>query len=105
MVKKIIFFVLFFYILTLIQVSFLTHFSLFGITLNLILIAIILINFFEKPEKKLGIISSFFGGFYLDIFSLNSEFFGFYTLISVALALFIKFFLKKHVRIPIIKRI
>jgi rod shape-determining protein MreD len=105
MIKKIIFLVFFFYLLALIQTSFLIHFNLSGIVPNFVLITIFFINLFERPEKKLGIVSAFLGGFYLDIFSLSfSGFFGFYTLISLALSLFIKFILRKHVSLPSIKK-
>ncbi len=104
--RKIILLIISFYCLILLQVSFLAHFKLFGINLNFILISIILISIFEKPEGKLGIISAFLGGIYLDIFSINNHdlFFGIYTLISVIISLFIKFFLRKHVQIPVPKR-
>ena len=106
MVKKIIFFVFFFYFLTLIQNSFLFHFKLLGIASNLVLITVILINFFERPEGKSGIIAAFLGGFYLDVFSISNElFFGFYILVSLILSLFIKLILRKHVEIPVAKKI
>lgn len=101
MVKKIVFLLIIFYFLILLQTSFLVHFSFWGIVPNLVFIALIFINLFEKPEKKLGIIAGLLGGFYLDIFSLSFQgFFGFYTLISLATSLFIKFILRKHVRLP-----
>lgn len=102
--KKILILILFFYLLTLFQSSFLIHFNILGWegwSPNLILIAIILLNFFEDSQKNLGIFSAICGGFFLDIFSEN--FIGFYILISVGLAIFVKYILKKHVRIPIIK--
>lgn len=105
--KKILILILFFYILTLFQTSFLIHFNIFleggffGWALNLILIAVILITVLENPEKNLGIFSGICGGFFLDIFSEN--FLGFHILILVILAFFIKFILRKYVRIPIIK--
>ena len=95
-----------FYFLTLIQTSFLIHFkALFGwqAGFGLILIAVILINLFESPSKNGGIFSALFGGFFLDIFSEN--FIGFWILISIAIALFIKFIFKKYVRIPILRRV
>lgn len=101
MVKKILILILFFYILVLLQTSFLVHFNVKGIVPNLVLVSVILINFFEKPKENLGFISGICGGFFLDIFSEN--FIGFYILISVGLAISIKFILKKYVRIPIIK--
>jgi len=105
--KKILILIPFFYILTLFQTSFLIHFNIFleggfgGWTPNLILIAVILITVFERPEKNLGIFLAFIGGFFLDIFSEN--FIGFHILVLVILALLIKFILRKYVRIPIIK--
>lgn len=106
MIKKIIILILFFYFLILFQTSFLVHFNWQGIVPNFVLIALIFINLFEKPEKKLGIVAGFLGGFYLDIFSLSFQgFFGFYTLISLAISLFIKFILRKHVRFPVIKKL
>jgi len=105
MIKRIISLILFFYFLTIFQTSFLVHFNIFGIIPNLVLITVIFINFFEKPEKKLGIVSGFLGGFYLDIFSISlTGFFGFHILILVGISFFIKFVLRKHVQFPIIKK-
>lgn len=105
MIKKVIFLIFFLYLLILFQSSFLIHFRILGIVPNLVLITIIFINFFEAPERKLGIISAFLGGFYLDIFSSGFIwFFGFFILISLLLSLFIKFVLKKYVQIPELQR-
>ena len=102
MKKNIIFFILFFYLLILIQTSFLVHFKLFGIVFNIVLIAVIFINLFVPRLKLWGFAAAFIGGFFLDIFSNN--FIGCYILICLAIALFIKFILKKHVQIPFIQR-
>lgn len=101
MVKKILAFIIFFYIFALFQTSFLVHLRIFGQIPNLILISIILINFFEKPEDYSGVFAAIIAGFFLDIFSEKSI--GFSILILVALSLFIKLILKKYVQIPIIK--
>jgi len=106
--KKILILIPFFYILTLFQTSFLIHFNVFleggfwGWTPNLILIAVILITVFEKPDPhtNFGVGVAFIGGFFLDIFSEN--FIGFHILILVILAFFIKFILRKYVR-PVIR--
>ena len=97
-----------FYILTLFQTSFLTHFNIFlegflGWTPNLVLIAVILITIFENPDSRtnLGVEAAFVGGFFLDIFSEN--FIGFHILILIILAFFIKFILRKYVRISPIR--
>ncbi len=95
--RKVLLLVLSFYILVLLQTSFLVPFSIFGIVPNFIIIAVVLINFFEKPEKKLGIISGILGGIFLDIFSGN--FLGFYTLILLIAAFFLKYILRSYIRI------
>lgn len=100
--KKILILSIAFYCLILLQTSFLVHFSIFGIIPNFVLIVVILWNFFEQPKSDLGIYSALIGGFFIDVFS--SRPIGFYILILVILAIFIKFILKKHVRIPIIER-
>lgn len=107
MAKKTLILIIIFYILILFQTSFLAHFNISGTVPNLVLIAVILISFFEKTEQKLGLISAFIGGLFLDIFIGNFmgiNFFGLYFLISLGLAIFIKFVLRQYVRIPIIQR-
>ncbi len=98
--KKLIILILGFYFLTLFQISFFPHFFLTN-SLNFILILVVLINLFEPRKEKLGLFSAFFGGFFLDIFSEN--FFGFWVLIFLAIAVFLKFILRKYVQIPIFK--
>lgn len=67
--KNIIFFILFFYFLIIFQSSFLVHFTVAGIVPNLILISVIIFNFFEKPRKNTGFLIAAIGGFYLDLYS------------------------------------
>jgi len=103
MVIKKIFLIFFsFYILFLLQTSFLIHFNIRGRTPNLILISVICINLFEKPREDSGLFSAVIGGFFLDIFSQAAaaplNFIGFHVLIYLLIAIFIKFLLKKHVR-------
>ena len=100
--KKIIILFFCFYFFALLQASFFPHFSL-GHLLNLVLIVVVLINLFEARKEKSGLFSAFFGGFFLDIFSEN--FIGFWILILLAISIFIEFVLRKHVRLPIFKRI
>lgn len=97
--KKILILIIFFYILILFQTSFLIHFPILGLIPNLVLISVILLNLFEKPQNYSGYFSAFIGGFFLDIFSEN--FIGFYVLISLGLAVFIKLILKRYVRLGI----
>ncbi len=98
--KKIISLILFFYLLVLFQSSFFTHFPLKGYVLNFVLVAVILINFFEGFQKKIGIFSALLGGFFLDIYSEN--FFGFWVLILITVSLFIKYILKEYIH-PVIR--
>lgn len=87
--KKFLFFILFFYILALLQTSFFVHFSIYGGSANLILISVILVNFFERTKKISGLFIAGIGGFYLDVFS------GFYIGTSVFLLVILSFFIKK----------
>lgn len=95
--KNIFILIIFFYIATLFQTSFFPHFSL-GYLFNLVLISIILINLFEGQEGKLGLLAAFLGGFFLDIFS--QIFLGFWVIILLITAVFIKLILRKYVRLP-----
>ena len=87
--KKFLFFALFFYILAILQSSFFVHFKLFGGVANLVLLAVILIIFFEKPKELSGLFIAGIGGFYLDVFS------DFYIGTSVFLLIFLSFLAKK----------
>ncbi len=98
--KKILLTILSFYILVLMQTSFLVHFRLWGYVPNLILIVVILLSIFNF-HVKLGVGAAFAGGFFLDIFS--SHFIGFWILILLAVALFIKLVIQRYVRIPLIQ--
>ena len=69
--KKVLILILVFYFLVIFQESFLSHFTLFGARINLILISVFLLIFFEENwgSKNLGVISGFLGGTILDFFS------------------------------------
>ena len=99
MIRRILILTLFFYLLALLQTSFLVHFRMLGFVPNIIFIAVILINLFEKPKKYSGLYAGFIGGLFLDIFS--SAFIGFYMLILIAVSLFIKIILRKYVWAPL----
>jgi len=84
--------ILAFYLLLAIQTALLFYFPL-------ILISVLLINFFEKPQDFTGVLAALFGGFFLDIFS--SGIIGIQALSFAALALFIKVILRRYVRGPV----
>ena len=91
--KKGLVLILFFYLLALIQTSFLVHFNIEGQVPNLILIALVLLIFFEKPEEKFSFLGAGAGGFFLDIFS--NVFLG----TSIIALLLMTFLFKKLVKI------
>lgn len=91
MIRRILIIFSFFYLLALLQTSFFIP--------NFILIFVLLINIFEKPERDTGIIAGFIGGFLLDIFSSN--FIGFYALILLAAVFLIKIIFRKYVWSPV----
>jgi len=89
MFKKNLILFLIFYLLILLQTSLLFPLR---ISLNLILIFLFLIIFFEKPSKGLSLSGAIFGGFFLDLFS--KEPFGTSILILFLDTLFVKQILK-----------
>lgn len=67
--KKILFFLLIFYVLVLVQTSFFTHFNIFGQVPNLILIALFLIIIFDRGISGFFPFEAILAGLFLDIFS------------------------------------
>jgi len=104
MLKRILFYFIFFYCLTLLQTSFFVYFNLHHFFLNFVLLTALLISCFASFSTKL--ISAIIGGFFLDIFSLNRIhlFFGFYTLSLLVFTVFIEFVFKKYIRHPLFNR-
>ncbi len=82
----IIFLAIFF--LLLVQNSFLPHFSFQGAVLNLVLIFVFFIAFFESRDSKAGLAAALFGGAGLDIFS--PYFFGVFILLMAGTLVLIK---------------
>lgn len=86
------FFILYF--LVLFQTGFLAGFNI-AWRLNLVFLAIIIFNLLEKTQNKSGLILTLTAGFFLDIFS--EKFWGFWMLVLLISALFIKYILKKFI--------
>lgn len=74
------------------------HFSIWGLVPNLVLLLVVVWNILEKSVNKLGLYQAVIAGLYLDIFS--NRLIGFNILILLCLAILIKIFLRKYVRIP-----
>ncbi|MEK7482427.1 MAG: hypothetical protein AAB620_01385 [Patescibacteria group bacterium] len=102
MLKRILVTIVLFYILALLQVSFLPRFlpwaPLSGAWANIILLAVILINFFEKPESSFGVFMALWGGFLLDIFSGQEQ--TYYGAIFFISAVILKIILARYIRLP-----
>lgn len=97
MIKKILSLVLLFYFLSLLQTSFLVHFSVRGRVLNLVLISLIILNFIRYFNNEVLATISFIAGLFLDIFS--NHFIGFWAAILLGITFFIRFILKRYVQI------
>ena len=103
MLKRILIIVILFYALALLQTSFLPRFlpwaPLSGAWANIILLAVIFINLFEKPERYSGVFIALWGGFLLDIFSARPAIY--YSAIFFISAVILKVILAKYIRLPI----
>ncbi|MBM3250710.1 MAG: rod shape-determining protein MreD [Candidatus Nealsonbacteria bacterium] len=100
--KKILIPIVIFYFLVLAQTSFLVHFSILGVVPNISLILAVFWNFIEKTKNYFGLYNAFLVGFFLDVFS--QRFFGFYILGLLAMAIFLKFIIRKYVQIPFVEK-
>ena len=106
MIKKTIFLLFFIYFLTLLQVSFLSHFSFWGFVPNYVLLFLIFINLFEDSDGKFGLMVALIGGFFMDVFSFHSDyFFGIYMLFFLLVYLVLRFLVRNYVKLPSIKKI
>jgi rod shape-determining protein MreD len=99
MLKKLFYLVVGFYFLVLFQASFLPHFVFWGMVPNAVILLIAFLNLFEKTDGKCGLVSAFFAGFFLDIFS--GRFLGFYVLVCLGIAIFIKYVFRNYIKLPV----
>jgi rod shape-determining protein MreD len=91
------------FISTAIQVSFLSHFGVFGLTPNLVFVLILIWNLCEDRAKMFGIFYAILAGLLLDLFSEGIV--GYQMSILLVMTILIKKILKKHVRVPFTKDI
>lgn len=99
--KTALFLILLFFILTLVQTSFLVHFSLAGFILPVVLLAVSGMALLEPPRSLASVQGSVIGGVFLD--AMSSHFFGFWTAILVLLSLAITYIMRAYVRFPLFK--
>jgi len=99
MIKQVIKFLIigiFFYLIIIIQAS------IFYFTFpSLLLITLFILgyNLLESPSQKTGIFIALWAGLLIDIYS-STFFFGFYSIIFMAITIFLKSFISRYVRIP-----
>lgn len=91
---KIVLIALFWFLLMLIQTSFISIFTDF----NFIVLLIVIINLIENPESNFGLLSAFLAGIFLDI--NTTYYFGIFTLGLVLFSLTAKIVLLKFLKIP-----
>lgn len=91
--------ILLFVALSLLQVSFLPHFPLWGVVFNGTGILLVLWAFGESPTSFLSIFGAIAGGATLDVFS--ATFFGFWILLFFFGVLFVKYIVRNYVRLPL----
>ena len=94
--KKGLLIVLAFFILSLLQVSFLPHFPIGGWVINIVLVSLILVA--ALGSIKIGFEAALAGGFFLDIYSHLP--FGFWMILSLALFFVIRYIVRNYVRFP-----
>lgn len=85
MLKKIIILGVLLYFLVLIQKSFWGYFNWSGASLNLVLIAVVLVNFFSFSSGRTGFVAAGIGGLLLDLFSSTWLGVNFIILLVIAL--------------------
>ena len=99
--KTALFLIPLFFTLTLLQTSFLVHFSLAGFILPAVFLAVSVVAFLEQSTSRASFQSSIIGGVFLD--TVSSHFFGYGTLILVLLSLVIRHIMRVYVRFPLLK--
>ena len=82
------------YYLFIFESSYLSFFTFF----SFLTLFVLLINVLEEPQGRLGLVSAFFLGLMLDIYS--THFIGLVALSFLLVSLLLKFILFKYVRIP-----
>ncbi len=92
----VLFFILLFYFLFLIQSTFAFHSNFFSFFPYLILLILFLIVLFEDPNEKKSFVISGFVGVMWDFLSLRPI--GFHFIILIILTFFVKFILRNYVR-------
>jgi len=85
-----------FFVLAMLQVSFLPHFPLWGWVPNLVLISLVILASFASTRA--GFEAAFAGGFLLDLYS--SLPFGFWIILSLILFFVTRHILRNYVRLP-----
>lgn len=100
--KTALFLIPLFFILTLVQTSFLAHFAVAGFIFPAVFIAVSVLALLEPPASFGAVFGAVIGGVFLD--AVSSHFFGYWTLILVLLSLMIRYIMRVYVRLPLLKK-
>jgi rod shape-determining protein MreD len=93
-ILKTLFLVIAMYYLFIFESSYLPFFTFF----SFLVLFVLVVNLLEEPQGRLGLISAFFFGLMLDIYS--THFIGLMALSFLLASLLLKFILFKYVKIP-----
>ncbi|HOS88101.1 MAG TPA: hypothetical protein PL093_01850 [Candidatus Pacearchaeota archaeon] len=88
-----------FCVLQIFKISFLSFFNIYFPWLDLTILLGLIICLFEEPKGLLGYFSAFWAGLFLDLI-VSSQWFGFFTISFLLIALIIKIVLDKYVGLP-----
>ena len=94
--KKILLFIAVFFMLSLLQISFLPHFSFAGWVPNVVMVSLVILASFAVPSG--GVAAALTGGFVLDLYS--SFPFGSWVILSLVVFFAARYIFKNYVRIP-----
>lgn len=100
--KTALFLIPLFFILTLVQTSFLVHFSVAGFILPAVFIVVSVLALLEPPASLSALLGAVIGGVSLD--AVSSHFFGYWTAILIALSFGISYIMRAYVRLPLLKK-
>lgn len=93
---KRLFIIFLFFVISMLQVSFLPHFTLAGWVINIVLISLVVLASFASLAT--GVQAAVTSGFFLDIYS--SLPFGFWIILCLSLFFVMHYILQNYVRLP-----
>ncbi len=96
--KKNLFVVVIFLLFNLGKTAFLANINLFGLYFNPLVLAVVFVNIFERPERNSGFLAALLTGFFWDLYS--QDLFLVRTAALLAISLLIKNLNRKYLHLP-----